>query len=731
MKRFFKVKIPRSNEYTYEQSLAFISSLHSAGRKWSPFAFFSKKPSFSFSLNILAINQQIFFVIGIEDDLVEQMKNQLLAQYQNADLDEVNPPDEKDIVYYQLATARNNYLPIKTIDRFTDVDPLSSILSAISRSTDPQSFFWFQIVLTPATANWQQNVINLINRENDPEIAKGSRNQQELSLMQEKVKHNAYQCFLRIIARNNVDLELFYNSFNVFTQAGGNQLKKKKVGLFSNDKFVNSIFKHEPAGKGILLNTLEISTLWHLPTAQINIPNIVWGKKLVLDAPENLPVARESMSEEEKREITFLGKTSFKNSDRVFGIGKEDRLRHIYIIGKTGSGKSTLIANMAIDDIRKGRGTAILDPHGDLIDIILEYIPKSRINDVCYLNPVDQEYAYPLNMLEVHNEQQRELMVSGIISIFHKLYHYSWGPRLEHILRNVLLTLAEVNDSTLVDILRVLNEKDYREKLLRTIDDPYITRFWRDEYDKMSDKFKIEAIAPIMNKIGQFVSSPTIRKIIGWKHSKVNIPHIMDESKILLVDLSQGKMGEDNSALLGAMIITQIQIAAMNRAFKEESTRVPFYLYVDEFQNFATESFIKILSEARKYKLSLTLANQYIDQINDDILRAIFGNVGTLINFNLGARDAKIVAEEFGSLIEEGDLTSLDKYQIVLRESIDLTISQPFAGYSLPLPANTSHHREKIIAESRKRFGLKLKPSSRGGILPPPDTSRADHQLEE
>ena len=413
------------------------------------------------------------------------------------------------------------------------------------------------------------------------------------------------------------------------------------------------------------------------------------------------------MSKQEKSEITFIGKTVYKNQERIFGIKHKDRMRHVYIVGKSGSGKSWLLDNMAIEDIRKGNGVAVLDPHGDAIDTILDYIPKNRINDVCLFDPSDREYAYTLNILELENEYQRDIMVSGIIGIFHKLYAHSWGPRLEHILRNVLFTLTYAPDATLPDIMKILHNKKYRNKVLERIDDPMIHQFWKKEYDQMSEKFLNEAISPILNKVGQFVTSPIMRRILDKPKSKVKIEEIMNTKKILLCDLSQGKIGEDNATLLGSMIITKIQIAAMNRAFLKEDDRVPFYLYVDEFQNFATGSFTKILSEARKYKLSLTMANQYITQIDPDVMNAILGNVGSLMSFNVGAYDADILYKEFGSNLEAEDLTTLDQYQLIGRIMIDKVMSQAFTYNSLPLPKNKSLHREKIREQSRKRYGVK------------------------
>jgi hypothetical protein len=350
-----------------------------------------------------------------------------------------------------------------------------------------------------------------------------------------------------------------------------------------------------------------------------------------------------------------------------------------------------------------------VDPHGDLSQIILDYIPKRRLNDVVYLEPFDSARPFSLNVLEAREGQHKDLVASGIVSIFYKLYGESWGPRLEYILRNVILTLLEVEGATLVDVLKLLSDDEYRRDVVATLQDPVLKNFWEKEFAKMPAAMRAEAVSPIQNKVGQFVSSKMIRNIIGHPTSTLNLVDIMDEGKILILNLSQGKLGEDNAALLGAMIITQIQLAAMGRSYQKEEDRRDFFLYVDEFQNFATQSFIKILSEARKYRLSLTLANQYIDQLDELVQRAVFGNVGTLISFVMGAHDAYIFSKEFGELYTESDLVSLGKYETVLKLSIDGHTSAPFPATTLPLPAVKNDNREKIIKTSKERYGRSIK----------------------
>jgi CxxC-x17-CxxC domain-containing protein len=413
-----------------------------------------------------------------------------------------------------------------------------------------------------------------------------------------------------------------------------------------------------------------------------------------------------------QNDIIFFAKTTYRNIEKTFGIKKADRRQHMYVIGKTGVGKTALLKNMALQDIQKGEGVAIIDPHGEFVEEVLDRIPPQRINDVVYFDPADTQYPVAFNILEVPDPKYKHLVASGLIGVFTKIWAGVWSARMEYILSNCILALLDTPGTTLLGIPRLLVDKEYRQKIVNNIKDPVVKSFWINEYPIWPDAYRNEAIAPIQNKVGQFLNVSLIRNIVGQSKSTLNIPEIMDTGKILLVNVAKGKIGEDNSALLGAMLITKIQISAMERVRIPEIERRDFYLYVDEFQNFATESFASILSEARKYHLNLTIAHQYVGQLITEtttkVRDAIFGNVGTLIVFRVGAADAEFLEKEFTPEFSAEDLVNLPNYNIYLKLMIDGVTSRPFSAKTLPPLAigKIEGNREKIIKASRERYSV-------------------------
>ncbi|MBC8156531.1 DUF87 domain-containing protein [Armatimonadetes bacterium] len=408
-------------------------------------------------------------------------------------------------------------------------------------------------------------------------------------------------------------------------------------------------------------------------------------------------------------DITPIGITNWRNQRQPFGIKDKDRLGHIYVIGKTGVGKSTLLLNMAISDIQKGKGVCIIDPHGDIAESILDYIPLERLSDVIYFNPKDIEYPIAFNPLKAVHANYHHLVASGLISTFKKIWVDSWGPRLEYILRFALLTLLEYPSATLLDIQPLLTDMLFRNKVLSYVTNQHTLSFWKNEFDKYSPQLRSDAITPILNKTGVFLTSIPLRNTVGQTTNGFRMQNVLDEGKILIANLSKGELGEDASSILGSILVTSIQLAALFRSTQPEHERIPFYLYVDEMHSFISLSFADILSEARKYKLSLFLTHQYIEQLHEKIRSAIFGNVGTIISFRIGAEDAEHLAKEFHPVFDEDDFVNLPRYSIYLKLMIDGTTSRPFSADTLAPQPQAQSFKEEGIEFSRKRYGKERK----------------------
>ena len=414
-------------------------------------------------------------------------------------------------------------------------------------------------------------------------------------------------------------------------------------------------------------------------------------------------------------EITVIGQTNFRNQQRRFGIKTDDRRRHIYVVGKTGTGKSTLLENMIIDDIRAGEGVAFLDPHGELAEKLLDFIPEERLEDTIYINPHDLFYPIAFNPLEQVDPEHRHLVASSIMGVFKKIWIDAWSARMQYILNNALLALLEYPGTTLLHIMKMLNDRNYRARIVQHLKDPVVKNFWVNEFARYSQQFEVEATAAIQNKVGQFITNPLIRNILGQSKSSVDLRKVMDEGKILIINLSKGLIGEDNSSLLGALMITKLQLAAMSRVNVPEEGRRDFHLYVDEFQNFATESFVNILSEARKYHLTLTVANQYLEQLDEKgegggraaVRAAIFGNVGTIIIFRVGAEDAEFLEKEFEPEFMGQDMVNLSKYTIYIKMMIDGLTSRPFSAQTLPPnPRPAQSFKDVIVTNTRSLYAV-------------------------
>ncbi len=699
-------KLPRNTEVTPEAAQTFLASL----TQLPAINFFDKlrgSHRSKLALEILLHNQQIQFQVTCSATFTSYIETQIQSSYPLVVIQKQksDPLSSVALTTWEAKLKYSRNYPIATYVTFKDVDPISSLLSVLAKS-EPEEVTVIQFALAGAPSGWREGI--------EYKIQKGSVNKEgvrtelpDKEILKEKITFPGFNTVVRIASTHAETLKELAQAFDVYAKSNGNSFRVTKPNALLSGSPLKALRERRVSGSQVF-NIAELATLWHLPSEKIKTATIAWGVSVLSEPPENLPAAI-TASEEDKKTINFFAKTVFKNKETIFGIKNSDRRRHIWSIGKSGTGKSTMIANMAIDDLKKGRGLAVIDPHGDLIETLLDYIPRERINDIVYFNPADKDYPIVINSLEVTNKEEAELVVSGIVSIFYKIFGHSWGPRMEYILRNTLLTLAEIPTSTLADVVTILTNPSFRHKVIGNMQDQVLKHFWVDEYEKWKPEQQQEVISPILNKVGQFVSSPLIRRVIGSPRSSIKVDDIMNEGKILLANLSQGRLGEDNSSLLGAMLITKIQLAAMHRVETTEKERRDFYLYVDEFQNFATTSFIKILSEARKYHLNLMLANQYTAQILEDVKKAIFGNAGTIISFSAGADDAATLKREFAEVFSENDLVNLARYQVAVRLTIDDQITRPFLATTLPLPKSINQNRDKVIKVSRERWAKKTK----------------------
>lgn len=727
-----RLMVPKNNDKTPAAAELLFAALHGTYDYSS-----NKQPIMSFE--IVSVNKFIQFYFYVPRYLKEFVEGQFYAQYPSVEIQvsddyATNLTEKKYITGADLVTTKDDVFPIKTFQSF-EVDPLSGITSVLS-GADPKDEVWIQVCVSPIDDGWQKNALNYtkaIRAGRDPDerfwksflkdlagsarvksaegtsvapAAKEVSGPMQLALkgIEDKTTKLGFKTNIRVVSvspditrakrRLNSVVGAFkqFNTINMNGFVQGNALE--------GDVLLDLYKKRSIGGSPYILNIEELASIYHLPGESVATPTMDWAGAKKGEPPQNLPV----IDDNDANEMTVVGKTNFRGEEKNFGLKVKDRALHVYAIGKTGTGKSTLLSGMILDDIYKGRGVAIVDPHGDLVKDVLDYIPQDRAEDVVYFAPADRNFPIGFNLLESVDPEYKNLVASGIVSVFKKIFGESWGPRLEYILRNVVLGLLDYPGATLLSILKVLADTKFRRDVISKISDPIIKDFFLNEFERYDQKFRTEAVAPIQNKVGQFLSSTVIRNIVGQEKSTVDIRQIMDSKKILLIDLSIGKIGEDNSALLGSMLITKIQMAAMTRADLSKDERVPFYLYVDEFQNFATDSFAVILSEARKYGLSLMVTNQYIAQMPEAVSDAVFGNVGTIICFRVGAGDAESLQREFVPVFEASDLTNIDNYNIYIKMAIDGITSTPFSSKTI-LPNFTKNENvEGIIQLSRQKY---------------------------
>ncbi|HEV2354175.1 MAG TPA: type IV secretion system DNA-binding domain-containing protein, partial [Puia sp.] len=614
---------------------------------------------------------------------------------------------------------------IKTFASF-EVDPLAGITGMLAKMEQAGEECWIQILARPTDDVWQEQGKGYVERVKGaqkwdltnkladtllqipiyifsnfvmamfatpaPPEKKGSEKkeldvgeQAVIKAVEEKMTKLGYQVKIRIAYLGpdqptaKQRLQAIVGGFKQFNTTNLNGFTTAK--MYDSKEFLEDYQARLFLDQGYTLNIEELASLYHLPHKSVETPNMVWTTNKTSEPPSNLPIDGTTTP----ADMSLFGLSNFRGRHQKFGIKRRDRGRHVYIVGQTGAGKSFLLQLLTLSDIYHDQGFAIVDPHGDYATDIMKYIPDYRLKDVIYMNPADREFPMAFNPMEVSDPAMKDHISSELVGVLKRMFD-SWGPRLEYILRYTLLALLDYPDATMLDITRMLNEKAFRKKVIRHIEDPVVKSFWVTEFASWNDKFASEAVAPVLNKVGAFVANPLVRNIVGQKKSAFNIRQIMDEGKILLVNLSRGQVGEDNAAILGALMVTKIQLAAMSRADVPLEQRRPFYLYVDEFQNFATDSFAVILSEARKYGLNLTVANQYIAQMPEVVRDAVFGNVGTMISFRIGPGDSAVLGKYFEPVFESIDLTKLHNQNIFISMIIDGEKSIPFSASTLRMP---------------------------------------------
>ena len=700
------------------------------------------------SFEIVSTAGQIRFFVWVPKVLQSFVEGQIYAQCPTVQIykmddDYVDDRSRYPISYMtELGLTDVDALPIKTFDSF-EVDPLAGITGTLAKlDPDRTEEMWIQILARPIPDEWHKDTtdkwVSQVKSGKKPLVSTGldwtwfieaigalfrppaggtnsevkvelsERAKTQIAKAEEKATKLGYDVKIRLayLGQSETDAKLNMQALvGTFKQYNSTSINgfKQLSGTFDK-KALDAYKTRQFAEKGFILNISELASVYHLPHTSVETPNIVWANAKTAEPPAQLPVLTGEKSIDEN--ISAFGLTNFRGINHQFGLRRIDRSRHVYIIGQTGAGKSGMLELLALSDIFYNQGYCIIDPHGDFAIDNLKFIPESRVKDVVYFNPADTAYPVAFNPLEYNDPSRKPNICSEVIGVLKRMFGDSWGPRLEHILRYTLLALLDRPSTTLLDISRMLTDKEFRKETLEYCQDVTVLQFWKHEFGQWNEKQINESIAPVLNKVGAFTANPIIRNIIGQPKSSFDIRKIMDEGKILVVNLSKGLIGEDNAAILGSFLVTKVQLAAMSRSdIPRVEDRRPFYLYVDEFQNFATDSFAVILSEARKYGLNLTVANQYVAQMTDSVRDAVFGNVGTTISFRVSAEDAPILAKQFEPTFDASDLLQLNNRHFVISMIVGGEKVPAFSATTLSIPTTPQDNFSAIIDYSRVRYG--------------------------
>lgn len=740
------LEIPRANDKKELAAEQMFASLHGILRDKRELRM-SGGLQEHISFEIAVVEKLIRFYVWVPKHLQNFLEGQVYAQYPTVQIYEATEDytrrqfDHSVIYTSELSLTDTEYLPIKTFQSF-EVDPLAGITATLAKMDSNDEEVWIQFLVRPIADSWHKSASQYANRIKNgktsasfdsaltnigsylvqaiaalwsPPVATDAkstveiseRDKTRISEVENKSTKLGYQVKIRIayLGENQetakLRMQAIVGAFKQFNSTNLNGFKMSNASFKQDD--INKYTARFFIDRGYILNIEELASVYHLPHTNVETPNIVWATSKTAEPPSNLPVLTGDQTID--NEISAFGLTNFRGIHQQFGLWRYDRSRHVYIIGQTGAGKSGLLELFALSDIYHNHGYAIIDPHGDFAVNNLKFIPQNRIDDVVYFNPADTAFPLGFNPMEVIDPNMKNNISSEIIGVLKRMFGDSWGPRLEYILRYTILALLDHPNTTMLDITRMLTDKKFRKQVLDTCQDTVVLQFWNIEFASWNDKFMAEAVAPVLNKVGAFVANPIIRNIIGQPKSTFNIRQIMDEGKIFIVNLSKGLIGEDNAGILGAFLVTKIQLAAMSRSdIPNIEDRRPFYLYVDEFQNFATESFATILSEARKYGLNLTVANQYISQMDENVRNAVFGNVGTTISFRVSADDSPILAKQFEPTFEPNDLLQMHNRDFVINMVIKGEKAPAFSAHTLNIPTPQADYFSYIVNNSRSRY---------------------------
>ena len=675
-----QILVPRDNEVKIEAAEQMFASLYSIkkGGFWQKF-----QAQQHLSFEIVARQEEIKFFVACHADLASLVEKQISGAYPGAEVKVIEEPNifsEEGVVgFAELAVRDKSYLPLKT---FKDLatDPLSLITTTLAKMGEGEAAA-IQILISPADSEWSSAgkayLSSLKKAEADPEKASFKVSPEDMQAVDTKVGKPGFLTTIRLVSvapthpQAKANLDNIKNSFSQFSSEV-NGFSGKGI-RWKNQFMVDFIYRYQSMfGQNSVLSSDELATIWHLPNKMVETPHIAWLPAKMAPATGGIPTSG-----------LYLGKSIYRGQERPIYITEKDRMRHMYVLGRTGTGKTELLKSMILQDMRAGHGMCFLEPHGEGIDELLELVPPERAEDVIVFDPADTERPLGFNLLHVNSEEEMHFVASSIINLMYKLYdpHKTGiiGPRFEHAIRNAMLTAAVVPGATFIEVVRILQNEKYVQELLPKVKDPIVKRYWTEQIAQTSEFHKSETLDYIVSKFGRFVTNKMIRNIIGQSETALDFRRAMDEGKIVFLKLSKGLLGEEDSNFLGLVLVPKILAAALSRQNMAKEERKPFFFYVDEFQNFATPDFAQILSEARKYALSLTVANQFVSQIDDEVRNAIFGNVGTMVVFRMGVSDANVMAQEFGPVFNESDLTNIPAQTTYVKTIVEGTPVPPFS----------------------------------------------------